>query len=210
MSGTTTGTKKDEESRVDLFGGDSVDIVPRGSEEPAPAESTVVGCSGLNSALMFSRATDEWTTPGDFYDALDKEFGFNLDAAARKETAKCRSWFGPDHDNPRLRDALAIGCWSGGELRAPTVAFLNPPYSRCAEFVAKADQQRRDVLPTTTVMLIPSRTDTRYWHAHIWDRDKHTPRPGVEVRFVKGRLKFGNSTNSAPFPSVVIIFRPVQ
>jgi hypothetical protein len=60
------------------------------------------------------------------------------------------------------------------------------------------------------VCLVPSRTDTRWWHEHAWDATTHQPRPGVEIRFVRGRLKFGNTgkaENSAPFPSVVIVFR---
>jgi hypothetical protein len=72
--------------------------------------------------------------------------------------------------------------------------------------VEKAASEARD--GATVVMLLPSRTDTKYWHRFIWDAEKHQPRPGVEVRFIKGRLKFGNSQNSAPFPSVVIVFRP--
>ena len=42
----------------------------------------------------------------------------------------------------------------------------------------------------------------------VWNQTLNKLRPGIEVRFVKGRLKFGEGTNSAPFPSVVVIFRP--
>ena len=149
----------------------------------------------MNPALMFSKASDEWATPQDFFDALDAEFGFELDAAAAVENAKCAQWIGA------FTDALSQPSWEG--LRV----WVNPPYSRCREFVAKAAEEAQK--GCTVVMLIPSRTDTRYWHAHIWDTEKHQPRPGVEIRFIKGRLKFGNGKNSAPFPSAVVIFRPV-
>jgi phage N-6-adenine-methyltransferase len=157
---------------------------------------------------MFSKASDEWSTPQDLFDALDLEFGFDVDVAATDGNSKCdgRYW-GPD--NPGNPDALAIDYWGftdeSGRPQRGFVCFLNPPYSKCAAFVAKAAEQRD--AGVTTVMLIPSRTDTRYWHAHIWDRHRHQPRRGVEVRFLKGRLKFGGGKNSAPFPSVIVIFR---
>lgn len=162
----------------------------------------------LNTAVMFGKATDEWATPREFFMALDAEFGFGVDAAARDGNALKDVYLGPDHPNPAARDALVPDWREVAEVcGVAPVYWCNPPYSRCAEFVAKAAEgQRRGV---TTVMLIPSRTDTRYWHAYVWDQDRRVYRPGVEVRFVKGRLKFGDSTNSAPFPSVVIVFRPV-
>lgn len=157
----------------------------------------------MKAAVMFSKATDEWETPQDFFDALDAEFHFEWDMAANPDNAKCLRYFSKDGLGGGAWDALAHD-WSEF-LRGP--GWCNPPYSQCAKFLERAAQQARKGV--TTVMLIPSRTDTRYWHLHIWDAEKHAPRPGVEIRFIKGRLKFGNSTNSAPFPSVVIIFRPV-
>lgn len=148
------------------------------------------------TAVMFGQATDQWSTPPAFFAELDAEFDFAVDAAADATNAKCRVWFGE-----RI-DALALESWAS----TPCSIFVNPPYSRCAEFVAKAAEEAAK--GCTVVMLIPSRTDTRYWHAHIWDREKHQPKPGVEVRFVKGRLKFGGGKNVAPFPSVVVVFRP--
>ena len=50
----------------------------------------------------------------------------------------------------------------------------------------------------TVVMLLPARTDTRWFHDYIYGK--------AEVRFIRGRLKFGGSKNSAPFPSMVVIF----
>lgn len=148
--------------------------------------------------VMFSRASDEWETPQDFFDALDAEFRFGLDAAASEDNAKCTVWM--DVEKDALRQDWRMGPrWS---------TWLNPPYSRVREFIEKAAQEARR--GATVVCLVPSRTDTRWWHSEVWDAEKHTFRPGVEVRFVKGRLKFGNSNNSAPFPSVVIVFRPPQ
>ena len=144
---------------------------------------------------MFSKASDLWETPQVFFDELDAEFRFDCDAAASRENHKSVIWFG--HGGGL--DSLTTN-W------APLTCFVNPPYSKCAEFVEKSAQEAKK--GSTVVMLIPSRTDTRYWHEHIWDCGKHQPRPGVEIRFIKGRLKFGNSENSAPFPSVVVIFRP--
>lgn len=152
---------------------------------------------GVNSALMFSKATDEWATPQDTYDALHREFWFTLDAAASAENTKCFEFFSID------TDALLID-WHEGRDKS---VWLNPPYSKCREFIAKAAEEARK--GCTVVCLVPSRTDTRWWHEHVWDRDTHRPRPGVEVRFIKGRLKFGGATAGAPFPSVVIVFRPV-
>lgn len=147
---------------------------------------------------MFSKASDEWSTPQDFFESLDAEFGFDADMAASATNAWKEQWWGPDHWRADRRNSLVFR-WSG-------VCWLNPPYSKCREFMAKAAEEARR--GCTVVCLVPSRTDTRWWHEHVWDREKHQPRPGVEVRFVKGRLKFGGATAGAPFPSVVIIFRP--
>lgn len=154
---------------------------------------------------MFSKASDEWSTPQDFYDGLHAEFGFQVDAAATRQNTKCQIYYGLDWDGISRTvecrgDALNSSRW----LELPT--WCNPPYSKCRDFVARAAQERlRGVL---TVMLIPSRTDTRYFHEHLWDAEKHATRPGIELRFVKGRLKFGGQKNCAPFPSMVVVFRP--
>jgi len=149
---------------------------------------------------MFGKATDEWSTPQALFDALNAEFEFAIDAAASPENYKCWMWWGPKAPMAIHRNALASFSWP------PTSIWLNPPYSKVREFITKAALEARG--GATVVCLVPSRTDTRWWHSEVWDAQKHTPRPGVEIRFVKGRLKFGNATNSAPFPSVVLIFRP--
>jgi site-specific DNA-methyltransferase (adenine-specific) len=157
----------------------------------------------MNNALMFSKASDEWSTPQDFWRELHAEFCFDYDAAATSDNCKMVTYFGLDHPWQENRDAL-IAEWSAfGQT-----FWLNPPYSKCREFIAKAARQAER--GCTTVCLVPSRTDTRWWHEHVWDANCDSCRPGVEIRFVKGRLKFGGAENGAPFPSVVIIFRGAQ
>lgn len=164
---------------------------------------------GLNTAVMFSRRSDEWETPQALFDALDGEFGFMLDAAATHENKK------GDEGTAYItaaEDALSVDWleWMKGDDGEPPWAtwavWLNPPYSRCAEFVAKAAAESKK--GCTVVMLLPARTDTRYFHDYIWDAKGHQPRLDVQIRFLKGRLKFGDAKDSAPFPSMVVVFKP--
>ena len=151
----------------------------------------------MKTDVMFSSASDEWTTPQDCFDALNDEFMFVLDAAATAANTKCARWFGP---GGVAEDALRMVWPTRGAL------WLNPPYSRCREFITKATTAA--ARGATIVVLVPSRTDTRWWHDCVWDTRRHRPRPGVEVRFLRGRLRFGGASSGAPFPSVVIVFRP--
>ena len=154
----------------------------------------------MNTTTLFSSTRDDWQTPPELFAALDAEFHFTLDAAAHQINHLLPTWGGPgsEHDE----DAL-LKSWMG------EVVWLNPPYSRGqqAKFIAKAAMEA-DWFGVTTVMLLPARTDTKAFHAHIWDAEKHQPRPGVEVRFLKGRLKFVGATAGAPFPSMIVVFRP--
>ena len=140
----------------------------------------------MNTKVLFSSNSDEWATPQDFYDKLNEEFHFNLDPCALPENAKCDKFFTPK-SNGLLQN------WGG------YVAFCNPPYGRkIYEWVKKCyDESRKP--DTTVVLLIPARTDTKYFHEFIYHKAK-------DIRFIKGRLKFGDSNNSAPFPSMVVIF----
>jgi site-specific DNA-methyltransferase (adenine-specific) len=90
----------------------------------------------------------------------------------------------------------------------PPCGWLNPPYSRglCGQFIAKAAEERSKGF--LTVMLLPARTDTKAFHAHIYDSSKWQARECVEIRLLPGRLKFGGCKDSAPFPSMVVVFRP--
>ncbi len=83
----------------------------------------------MNTTLMFSKQSDSWSTPQAFFDALNAEFMFKVDLAASAENAKCVNWFGP---GSRTEDALGVNWPTDGAL------WLNPPYSQCREFMAKA------------------------------------------------------------------------
>lgn len=139
--------------------------------------------------VMYSSATELWTTPQAFYDALHKEFDFTLDAAATAENAKCPHFYTAEDD------ALTKN-WGRDER-----VFLNCPYGKpLPRWIEKAWSECRDH-GALVVMLIPARTDTAIWHSVIFPH-------ATEIRYIKGRLKFGGQKNSAPFPSAVVIFRP--
>lgn len=154
----------------------------------------------MNTAVLFSSAKDEWSTPQAFFDMLDVEFHFQIDLAATVENAKCPVFYTAE------TDALSVD-WSA-EAEHIHVGWCNPPYSRGLQkkFIAKAARER--LRGFTTVMLLPARTDTQAFHHYIYDASKWQAREGVEIRLLKGRLKFGGAVNSAPFPSMVVVFRP--
>lgn len=140
----------------------------------------------MNTNVMFSSATDLWATPQDFFDKLNAEFHFTLDPCACPDNAKCAKFY-TKHD-----DGLSQN-WSGETV------FCNPPYGRSiCDWVKKCYEESRKS-GTVVVALIPARTDTRYFHEFIYRKAK-------EIRFIRGRLKFGGAKNSAPFPSMVVIF----
>ncbi|SIT00402.1 phage N-6-adenine-methyltransferase [Virgibacillus pantothenticus] len=135
----------------------------------------------LNKGL-FSSDTDSWETPLCFYEQLNKEFNFELDVCATKDNTKCDKYFTPEIDGLKQQ-------WRG-------VCWMNPPYGRqINKWVKKAYESSLN--GATVVCLLPARTDTRWWHDYCMKG---------EIRLVKGRLKFGDSKNSAPFPSAVVIF----
>lgn len=134
---------------------------------------------------MFSSNSDEWTTPSWIYEELDNEFNFDLDPCCTEETHKCKNYY------TKMEDGLSKN-WGGSRV------FCNPPYSEVGKWVEKAFYETKKE-NTLVVMLLPSRTDTKYFHDFIYQRS--------EIRFVRGRLKFGDSKNSAPFPSMIVVFR---
>lgn len=140
----------------------------------------------MNTDVMFSSKTDQWATPQAFFDTLNDEFHFTLDPCADESNHKCERYF------TREQNGL-IQSWAGETV------FCNPPYgSEIKHWVKKCFDEVRNGCPCA-VMLIPARTDTTWFHQYIYRK--------AEVRFVKGRLKFGDSKNSAPFPSMVVVFR---
>ena len=140
----------------------------------------------MNNKLMFSSKDQTWATPQSFFDKLNKEFQFTLDPCCTHETAKCKKHY------TVLENGLTQD-WSG------EIVFVNPPYGReIYNWVKKCSEESKKE-NTNVVMLIPARTDTKYFHEFIYKK-------ASEIRFIKGRLKFGNSKNSAPFPSMVVVF----
>lgn len=140
----------------------------------------------MNTAVMFSSQTDLWATPQEFYDKLNAEFQFTLDPCATSQNAKCEKYY------TRKEDGLKQN-WQGETV------FCNPPYGRAIKNWVKKCYEESRKENTTVVMLIPARTDTSYFHDYIYNKAK-------EIRFIRGRLKFGNAKNSAPFPSMVVVF----
>lgn len=143
----------------------------------------------MNTEIMFSSKTDLWETPKGFFDKLNDEFHFDLDVCALPANAKCKKYYTPEDDGLSKP-------WRG-------VCWCNPPYGReIGSWVRRAFLS--SVAGATVVMLLPARTDTRWFHDYIYEKS------GVEVRFIRGRLKFGGCENSAPFPSMVVIFRAME
>lgn len=140
--------------------------------------------------VHFTSKTNEWSTPQDFFDRMHAEFNFTLDAAATPQNAKCPRYF-TFHENGLAQSWIGKRVW------------LNPPYGPdLVKWVMKAVTEPSEL----TVMLVPSRTDTKWWGL-IWNFDKHRPHDGCSVRFVKGRLNFGDSAENAPFPSAIVILK---
>ncbi|WP_454055613.1 DNA N-6-adenine-methyltransferase [Clostridium sp. Marseille-Q7071] len=135
---------------------------------------------------MFSSKTDMWSTPQEFFNKLNEEFKFNLDPCSTHENAKCKKHF------TIVEDGLKQD-WKGKTV------FCNPLYGREIKDWVKKCYEESLKPNTTVVMLIPARTDTIYFHEYIYKKAK-------EIRFIKGRLKFGEAKNAAPFPSMVVVF----
>lgn len=135
--------------------------------------------------VHFMSTRDDWETPKFLFEGLNAEFGFQTDVCATSVTAKCSQFFTKEDD------ALAKN-WAG-------VCWMNPPYGReIHHWMKKAFES--SLSGALVVCLIPARTDTRWWHQYV--------NRATEVRFLKGRLKFGKAENAAPFPSCVVVFRP--
>ena len=136
--------------------------------------------------VMFSSKTGEWATPQDFFDKLNWRFGpFDLDPCATPFNTKCANFYSPAENG-------LTKSWEGHTV------FVNPPYGRGIEEWIKKGYKEAQNPDTKVVMLIPARTDTKYWHDYVMKAEM--------VFFIKGRLKFGDSENSAPFPSAVVVF----
>src|SRR5438105_2703881 len=135
--------------------------------------------------ILFSSRSEEWGTPRDFFDTLNAEFRFALDAAASHENAKCERYFTKEDNGLIMK-------WQG-----PT--YCNPPYGReIGRWMAKAAYEG---MFNAVVCLVPARTDTEWFFKSVWGK-------ASELRFVRGRLRFEDGANSATFPSVVVVYHP--
>ena len=138
----------------------------------------------MNTQVMFSSNKTDWTTPQDLFDKLNEEFGFTVDLCADDFNHKCAKYYTKENDG-MMADLT-------GE-----VVFCNPPYGakETPRWIQKCAESN-----CVSVMLLPRRTDTKAFHQWIYGK--------AEIRFIKGRLKFGGGcNNSAPFPSMIVIFR---
>ena len=144
--------------------------------------------------VMFSSNSDEWETPQDLYDYLDLKYGpFHLDPCATKETAKCPNFLTIEDDafsDKYFHPEMAWG-------HSYDSVFINPPYSDIKRWT-EAAWKHGNWIHRKAVLLIPGRVCTKYFHDYCMKAYK--------ILFIKGRLKFSNSKNSAPFPSIVVIF----
>ena len=138
----------------------------------------------INKSMLTS-TTDLWSTPQYFFDEMNSIYGpFTIDVCADASNAKCTVFF--DKDKNGLKQKWYGKCW------------MNPPYGKTIkEWMKKAYESAQN--GATVVCLVPARTDTKWWHDYVMKAD--------EIRFIKGRLKFGNAKNSAPFPSAIVIFK---
>ena len=125
------------------------------------------------------------STPKEFFEKLSSIFNFTLDVCALPENAKCKDYYTPDDDglsNP----------WRGG-------VWCNPPYGReISTWVKKGYEESRKDYNNFVLMLLPARTDTKWW----WDWVQGK----AQLFIVKGRIRFNEGSAGAPFPSVLALY----
>jgi len=142
----------------------------------------------MSNKGMMTSATDEWETPQDLFDDLEKVYRFDLDVCATQMNAKCKKYY-TKKDNGLIQEWFQDG----------RVAWMNPPYGReIGAWLQKACLAA--VTGMTVVCLLPARTDTAWFHEYVAGT--------AEITFLRGRLKFGGCKNSAPFPSMIAVYRP--
>ena len=148
----------------------------------------------MNNAYMPVSKSDNWATPSELWNRLNELHTFDLDAAASQANHLCANWYGLDHEEELRRDALAIN-WEGQRV------YVNPPYGRVINAWIKKGYEHSINGGGRVVMLLPARTDTKWFHDYAIKG---------KVEFLKGRLKFGGSLSSAPFPSILVTFDDVE
>lgn len=149
----------------------------------------------MNNKLFFSSELQTGRTPDDLYNILDNEFHFDFDPCPTyHESIICTN---------AITGATSIGTksnlfWNGLTINWKKSNYCNPPYNNQKAWVEKAYNE--SLKNKTCVMLLPARTDTKLFHDFIFKK-------AYEIRFIKGRLRFKQYTNSAPFPSMIVIFK---
>lgn len=134
----------------------------------------------MKTETLFSSRTEMWETPQWLFDKYNNVYHFTLDVCATEDNAKCEEYYSPEQDS--LKQEWTGMCW------------CNPPYGRGIErWIQKAIDSS-----AVTVMLLPARTDTKWFHELVL--------PNAKVEFIRGRLRFGGSANNAPFPSLIAVF----
>lgn len=134
-------------------------------------------------SVHFSSTRHDWATPQGLFDTLNAEFNFTLDPCATDASAKCKKYYTVEDDG-------LSKSWQDERV------FMNPPYGReIGKWVKKAFESKAELV----VCLIPARTDTKWFHEYIYNKS--------EIRFIRGRVHFDDSKNSAPFPSMLVIFK---
>lgn len=141
----------------------------------------------MKTEVFFSCNTDQWETPQDFFDQLDNEFHFTLDPCADETNHKCERYFTKEQDGLQQD-------WSG------EIVFCNPPYGRkVGRWVQKCFEEVYVGNCRCAVLLLFANTDTKWFHDWVYHK--------AEIRFIKGRLKFGGGKVNSPKPSMVVVFR---
>ena len=149
-----------------------------------PMSSLATDIMTINQGL-FTSTTDKWATPQILFDLLNEEFHFTCDVCATEADKKVDFYFSPEQDGLKQE-------WTG-------ICYNNPPYGqKIKDWVKKSFEASQK--GATVVCLLPARTDTRWFHDYC--------QYASEIRFIKGRLHFNESKNSAPFPSCIVIFKP--
>jgi phage N-6-adenine-methyltransferase len=137
-------------------------------------------------SVHFSSKTDMHSTPQDLFNTLDSFHSFETDVCASEENHKCEDYYTAEQDGLSME-------WRGS-------CWMNPPYGReIGKWMKKAYESSLE--GAVVVCLVPSRTDTAWWHDYAMKG---------KIEFIRGRLKFGNAKNNAPFPSVIVVFNAAE
>ena len=154
--------------------------------DPLKTAITATEAAKLAANVHFQSDKDDWETPDLLFQHLNDEFNFDLDAAATRDNSKCDVLITPE------MNALTSD-WGQGKT-----IWLNPPYGTALlRWLQKASAAG---WYNTVVCLLPSRTDTQWWHDYVMQ--------AAEIRFIRGRVTFKGAPSAAPFPSCIVIFQP--